>query len=266
MPADHAIDKRSGWRTFRLTLRRLYHGHSAVAVRFRLAVIAIDLALIAFFIAAPLLRKTASFLIVDYAIALILVADLAARALAWRSVSDWFKRPIVWVDLFVLLTLLAPMWLYNLAFLRVLRIWTLFNSEFFWNTVGRRYDDTRWEEVIRAAATLFTVVFVVTGFVYTIYGGRAKGVEGYVDALYFTVATLTTTGFGDITLPGAMGKLLSIATMIAGITLFVRFAQALFRPNKVRFTCPTCGLMRHDPDAVHCKACGVVLNIPNDEH
>ena len=79
------------------------------------------------------------------------------------------------------------------------------------------------------------------------------------------MATLTTTGFGDIVLPGHWGKLISIVTMIAGITLFVRLAQTLFRPHKVRFACPTCGLGRHEPDAVHCKACGTLLNIPNDE-
>ena len=54
--------------------------------------------------------------------------------------------------------------------------------------------------------------------------------------------------------------------MIVGITLFFRLAQAVFRPGgKVRHPCPQCGLQRHDPDAVHCKACGMVLNIPNDE-
>jgi voltage-gated potassium channel len=39
----------------------------------------------------------------------------------------------------------------------------------------------------------------------------------------------------------------------------------LFRPHKVRFQCPSCGLQRHEPDAVHCKACGVVLCIPNED-
>ena len=70
-----------------------------------------------------------------------------------------------------------------------------------------------------------TFVFVVTGFVYTVFRGRHDGITGYVDALYFTVATLTTTGFGDITLPGVWGRLLSIAVMLVGITLFVRLAQ-----------------------------------------
>ncbi|WP_091740601.1 potassium channel family protein [Phenylobacterium immobile] len=256
---------RRGVRRLRARLRYLYHGQSAAAVRFRLAVIMIDIALIGFFIAAPLLRETPFFLAIDYFVAFILALDLCARALASRSLRTWAKRPIVWVDAFVLLTLLAPGWLFNLAFLRVLRLWTLLHSDFFWSTIGRRYDETRYEEVTRAASTLVTFVFIVTGFVYTSFAGRHVGVDGYIEALYFTVATLTTTGFGDIVLPGAWGKLISIVTMIAGITLFVRLAQTLFRPHKVRFLCGRCGLMRHEPDAVHCKACGLLLNIPNDE-
>ena len=79
-----------------------------------------------------------------------------------------------------------------------------------------------------------------------------------------TIATITTTGFGDITLPGPWGKLTAIVAMIVGITLFVRLAQALFRPNKVWFPCPECALQRHEPDAVYCKACGHKLKIPDE--
>lgn len=263
--ADGEGRARRAFRRLRAGLRYLYHGHTRTAVRFRLGVIVVDLVLIAFFIAAPLIRATPFFFALDYLLAVVLATDLAARALAWRSFASWIKRPIVWVDGFVLLTLLAPHVLFSLAFLRVLRLWTLFHSDFFWETVGRRYDDTRTEDVVRAAATLATFIFIVTGFVYTSFAGRHVGVDGYVEALYFTVATLTTTGFGDIVLPGTWGKLISIVTMISGITLFVRLAQALFQPHKVWFTCPSCGLMRHDPDAVHCKACGTLLNIPNPE-
>lgn len=253
---DHAL---------RVKLRALYHGRSPAAIRFRLGVIAVDVVIIAFFIAAPVLRETTWFLPLDYAVAAVMAADMAARAVAWGDVRKWLKRPIVWVDVFVLLTLLFPVWLYNLGFLRVLRIWTLFNSEFFWRTVGRRFEDTRVEETTKAAAALVTFLFVATGFVYTSFAYRFEGVDGYVDALYFTVTSLTTTGYGDIVLPGTWGRILSIMIMIVGITLFVRLGQALFRSGKVRFQCPTCGLLRHDLDAVHCKACGTLLNIPNDE-
>jgi voltage-gated potassium channel len=52
--------------------------------------------------------------------------------------------------------------------------------------------------------------------------------------------------------------------MIFGVTLFLRLLQALVRPHKVRYACPTCGLQRHEVDAVHCKACGTLLNIPDE--
>ncbi len=52
--------------------------------------------------------------------------------------------------------------------------------------------------------------------------------------------------------------------MIRGVTLLFRLAQVMFRPYKVRFPCEACGLQRHEPDAVHCKACGHLLNIPDE--
>jgi voltage-gated potassium channel len=259
------IAKRARLPRLRVKLRELYHGKSPQAVRFRLWVIALDFLMIAFFIAAPFLREYPVFLVVDYFIAFILSVDLAARALADPDARTFLRRPSVWIDLFVLLTLLFPLWLFNLAFLRVLRLWSLFHSDIFWETVGRRYDDTRVEDITKTLATLVTYVFVVTGFVYASFAREHPGIQGYVDALYFTITTITTTGFGDITLPGTWGKLLMIVIMVSGITLFVRLAQTLVRPDKVRFPCPTCGLMRHDPDAVYCKACGEQLNIPNEE-
>jgi voltage-gated potassium channel len=248
----------------RARLHALYHGQSKAAVRFRYGVIVVDLLIIAFFIANPFLRESRIFLPADYAVAAILVVDMVARVLARSSWAAWLKRPETWLDLFVLGTLLFPQSLVNLGFLRVMRLWTLFNSEFFWRTVGRRYDDTRVEEVTKAVAALVTFVFVMTGFVYG-FVGRTQGMHGYVDALYFTVASLTTTGYGDVVLPGPWGRLLSIVTMLAGITLFIRLAQPLFRPRVMRRACQNCGLQRHETDARHCKACGTVLPEAEEE-
>lgn len=266
MTSEGEREEKHGLRRVRAVLRSLYHGMSPAAVRFRLGVIVVDLAIIAFFIAAPIMRDTGRiFYIIDYGIAVVMAVDLAARALAWPSLKSFFKRPVVWMDLFILATLLFPAWLANLGFLRVIRLWTLVESEFFWRTVGRRYDDSRYEEVTKAAVRLITFVFVVTGFVYTSFMGRYEGIGGWVDALYFTVTSLTTTGYGDIILPGVWGRLLSILVMLVGVSLFIRLMQLLVRPHKVNFPCPSCGLIRHDPDAVHCKACGRILNIPNEE-
>jgi voltage-gated potassium channel len=89
-------------------------------------------------------------------------------------------------------------------------------------------------------------------------------IRTYIDALYFTVTTLTTTGFGDVTLIGPGGRLLAIVIMVAGVSLFLRLLQALFRPHKIQFKCPDCGLLLHDADAVHCKHCGRVLPIEDE--
>ena len=248
---------------FRGTLRKLYHGRTTAALRFQLCVTIVDLAIIGFFIVSPMLRDWPTFLWIDYTIAGLLAADIAARALASSDVLRWFRQVPVLVDVFVLVTLLFPNALFNLGFLRILRLWSLSRSGVLWGPLVRLgYGE--WRDPVHAVMNLLTFLFVVTGFVYTSFFRTGSGVEGYIDALYFTVATVTTTGFGDIVLPGAWGKLTSIVTMIIGISLFVRLAQSIFRPGKVFFPCPQCALQRHDIDAVHCKACGHMLKIPDD--
>jgi len=250
---------RAAWRR---RLRQLYVGTDKRATRFQWAVASIDLVIIGFFILSPVLQEWRTFLWFDYAVALLLAADLSARAAAATHFGRWLKRPVVWVDLIVLATLLGPLWLANLGFLRILRLWSLSQKDLFWRSL-REHGYQEWEDVGRAAINLVTCLFVITGFVFTVFAVPGSGIEGWIDALYFTVATITTTGFGDITLPGTLGKLTSIVTMIVGISLFVRLAQALFRPYKVSFRCPQCALLRHEPDAVHCKACGHLLAIPD---
>ena len=66
-------------------------------------------------------------------------------------------------------------------------------------------------------------------------------INNYADALYFTVTALTTTGFGDITLQGTSGRLLSVVVMIVGVTLFLRLAQVLFRPSRCTTAARTAG-------------------------
>lgn len=245
-------------------LRQLYHGRTPAALRFQFATLIVDLLIIGFFIATPLLRDRPAFLWLDYAVATIVLIEIVARMLASSNVPRLLRQPSMLLDLFILATLLAPQWLENFGFLRILRLWSLSQRGLIWAQLREtRYRD--WENVARALINLVTFLFVVTGFVYTFFFMGRPGLEGYVEALYFTVTTVTTTGFGDITLPGTAGKLTSIVVMIVGISLFVRLAQAVFRPNKVTFPCPQCALQRHEPDAVHCKACGHILKIPDHD-
>ncbi|MDQ0317871.1 voltage-gated potassium channel [Pararhizobium capsulatum DSM 1112] len=247
----------------RSKLRGLYLGTSTQAIRFQVAMALIDLVILIFFVLGPYLGNGRSYFIIDYAIAFVIACELVARILVATDFKHWLMRPMTWVDILVLGTLLFPQQLSNFAFLRAFRIWSLGQSKAF-AMLMTHAGCARWGDVIKAVINFITFLFLVTGFVYTTFFYHDAGINGFVDALYFTVATITTTGFGDITLPGTAGKLTSIVTMIFGISLFVRLAQTIVRPNKVAFPCPQCGLQRHDHDAVHCKACGHILNIPDD--
>lgn len=253
----------NGFHRLRAKLRLLYHGQTSQALRFQFAVLVVDLVIIAFFIATPTLRERQFFIWVDFAVAAVLLVDLVARGLAAREPLRWLRQPTTLVDIFVLVTLLFPAWLANFGFLRILRLWTLSRSGLLWRPL-KRFQLAEYQESGQAVVNIITFLFLLSGFVLTFFYNEEEGIAGYVDALYFTVATVTTTGFGDVTLPGTAGKLTSIVAMIVGITLFVRLAQSVFRPHKVTYPCPQCGLTRHDPDAVHCKACGHILNIPDE--
>jgi voltage-gated potassium channel len=165
----------------------------------------------------------------------------------------------------VIISFLAPFAGEAGGFLRTLRTLRLLRD---YQMVARlRIDSSffrRNEEVFFAVATLAVFVFVMTGIVFETQKSHNHQITNYADALYFTVTALTTTGFGDITLPGTVGRLITVIVMIFGVTLFLNLAKALLAPSKVRFSCPICGLQRHDVDAVHCKACGTILNIPDE--
>ena len=93
-------------------------------------------------------------------------------------------------------------------------------------------------------------IFVMASLVFLVAFGDGAAPGAYIDALYFTVTTLTTTGFGDITLTTPGGKLLTVLIMVVGVGLFLQLARAIFQPAKVRHICPECGLSRHDPERV----------------
>jgi voltage-gated potassium channel len=251
--------------SFRARLRALYEGAGEAGDRFRYALLAFDLLTVFWLVASSFLERGAHHTRIDLAIGLMFLADFLARL--WISRKPLKDLLSFWglADILVILSLLFPIWGEGLAFLRVLRLYRVVHSP---QTLDQLRDDIplfrRHETALRAALNLLIFIFAMTALVYQTQVSINDKITNYIDALYFTVATLSTTGFGDVTLVGNSGKLLSVAIMIFGISLFLRLVQVVLRPAKANFPCPTCGLRRHDHDAVHCKACGTVLNIPDD--
>ncbi|KPA22010.1 voltage-gated potassium channel [Shimia sp. SK013] len=244
-------------------LTELYTGHERGSVRFRYGLIVFDFVTILFFIFTAHVEQGAFLTLVSRATGGVILMDLIARW--WVSEDRRFllTRLYTIADIIVIATLiLDPLMEGNLAFLRVLRGLRLVHS---YHLLYDLRQDSRWfrqhEDAVIACINLFVFVAITTTTTLVFFIDETLTDTPYVDALYFTVATLTTTGFGDITLGSPAGKLFSVFVMVVGVALFVRTAQAIFMPLKVVADCHACGLTRHDPDAVHCKHCGEVVRI-----
>lgn len=244
------------------TLKLLYEGRSQQARRFRYMLLGLDFVIIGYFLVVSMINTPAWLVVIDYTIATVMLVDYLARLWLARHKLKYIFMPVALADAVVIVTLLLPAITGNLAFLRVIRTLRLIRSYHMIHDLrGRFRFFARNEEIIHGTINLAVFIFFVTALVYTMQARVNPEIDNYVDALYFTVTTLTTTGFGDITLIGSGGRLLAVFIMIFGVALFLRLVQAIFRTHKIEFKCPECGLNRHDPDAIHCKHCGTMLNI-----
>ena len=264
-PAKEKEESEEETPPFRERLRLLYHGRSLAAHRFRFALVAFDIVTILFIVVTSFIPREPWIEWLDLIFGIVILTEFCARIYASPHRAREFTHLTTWADMVAIFSFLAPIAGEGLGFLRILRTLRLLHT---YQLVARlRADSTffrRNEEAITAVINLIVFVFIMTGIVYETQHWRNPAIANYVDALYFTVTALTTTGFGDVTLQGSLGRLVAVVIMIFGVTLFLRLLQTLLRPQKVRFSCSGCGLQRHESDAVFCKACGDRLNIPDE--
>jgi voltage-gated potassium channel len=113
---------------------------------------------------------------------------------------------------------------------------------------------------------LFTIVFVYSGLIYQVeHRVNAEDFGTFLDAFYFSVVTMTTVGFGDVTPTSEAGRLMTVLMILTGIALIPwqlgdLIKQLLKTANQVEKACSGCSLPFHDADAQFCKICGSKLN------
>ena len=250
--------------TLRRLLEELYEKDTARAHAFRYGLLVFDILTIGFIILSSFLQWQGTETI-DIAIGVILLADFAARLWLAKSKRKHLLSPLGIIDTVVIVSFLAPLAGEGLGFLRILRLLRIGHSYLIMRRLKQDFPLLkRNEQTFLAGINLVVCMFIATALVYETQHNINPKIVHYGDAFYFTVTAMTTTGFGDITLNGAWGRTLSILIMLVGVTLFFRLIQAMLRPAKVEHACHSCGLTRHDFDAVCCKACGEVLNIKDE--
>lgn len=254
-----------------LGLRRsliwLYEGVGKWPVTFRWAVLVFDVVTISYFLVSPFIPREGYHHWLDYVIGSIIAADLAARFYIAPTKKRFFTRFMNIADAIVVVSMLAPFVSQNYAFLRIIRALRIARAFSFLRDESPLSRYLRMHRVvIERAINVVVFLFIMSALVYADQVNKAgSDVRNYLDAFYFTVTSLTTTGYGDITLVGWTGRVLPIIIMLLGVTLFLRLLRALVTPtDKAEVECTKCGLMRHDRDAVHCKHCGEVVYIENE--
>ena len=178
--------------------------------------------------------------------------------------------------------------LLNLRLLRVLKFQRVLTDQKtyadFEMAIGmrKRTSDVRPYQLnlARVIISIFTLVSVSTGLIYTAEHETNPQIPDYFTALYFGLTTLTTVGFGDITPVTFEGRMVVGASILAGVAIIPAQAASLaesfldFQKERElqkkpkakrkaplgRGKCDACGAGPHRKDAFFCWSCGNQLD------
>ncbi|MCR9098528.1 MAG: ion transporter [bacterium] len=153
---------------------------------------------------------------------------------------------------------------------RLIRIFRIFKMAHFINEGDIIIQALR---ASRAKITVFLtfvslLVIIIGAVMYLIEGGSNEGFSSIPRGVYWSVVTLTTVGYGDITPRTELGQLISAVVMILGYAIIAvptgivsaEFVKEYKSGKANTQACRYCGQEGHDHDAIHCKYCGEKLN------
>jgi len=118
--------------------------------------------------------------------------------------------------------------------------------------------------------TVMSIAVVIGSMIYLIEGPE-NGFTSIPRGLYWSIVTLTTVGYGDVTPQTGLGQALAAILMVMGYALIavptglfsaefvqqnVSHRQRLHAPVQ---SCPGCGSLEKDPQAGYCRYCGQKL-------
>lgn len=204
---------------------------------------------------------------IEYVIIIIFIIEFILRFWVAEKKVHFFFNIYTLIDLISIIPFFFTF--SNLQFVRIFRVLRVFrilrflrylkDDRFFFGKI--REDNLI---IVRIIFTIFSIVFVSFGLIYFEEVNHNDNINTFLDAIYFTIVTLTTVGFGDIAPQTEGGKVITLLMIISGVvflpwqigSLIRKFVATIEKTDKV---CNSCGLKYHDKDAVHCKACGAII-------
>jgi voltage-gated potassium channel len=200
---------------------------------------------------------------VDSAIMVIFTIEYVLRLVAakdrWQYLSSFYAI----IDFVAIFPFLFGM--FDASFLRVFRWFRILRLIRFVEGKAALGNLDRHDSLVvtRIVFTISSIIFVYSGLIYQVEHSVNPQMFGtFFDAIYFSVATMTTVGFGDITPISTMGRLLTVLMILTGIALIPwqlgdLVKQVVKSSDKVEKICQQ--LASHETDALFCKRCGAEL-------
>lgn len=110
------------------------------------------------------------------------------------------------------------------------------------------------------------VLSTIFGSLMFIVEGPENGFTSIPKSIYWTIVTITTVGYGDITPHTVLGQMIASAAMLTGYSIIAvptgiltaELASEMQR-ERSKVLCPECHWSGHEADAEHCKKCGAEL-------
>ena len=210
--------------------------------------------------------------IIEWVITIIFTLEYIGRVIAVREPLKYIFSFYGIVDLLATLPKYIGLFFPGTGFLiaiRAIRLLRVFRILKLHNFVGASNQllEALKKSRTKIAVFIFSVVVlcIIMGTIMYMIEGPASGFTSIPVSVYWTIVTLTTVGFGDITPITPVGQLLSTVIMIMGygiIAIPTGLVTAQFmneQPHLNTQACPNCGANQHRDDAKYCYNCGTSL-------
>lgn len=120
------------------------------------------------------------------------------------------------------------------------------------------------EKIVVFLVSVLTLILVIGSVMYVVEGPE-HGFDSIPTAIYWSIVTLTTVGYGDVVPQTPLGKFLASAVMIIGYAIIAvptgivtsELSRETLRPKQGDGrVCRSCGARNHSGDAAYCRVCG----------
>ncbi len=116
------------------------------------------------------------------------------------------------------------------------------------------------------------VLATIFGSLMFVVEGPENGFTSIPRSIYWTIVTITTVGYGDITPHTVIGQFISTLVMLTGYSIIAiptgiftaEIAQEMQR-QRTLISCQNCNHTGHESDARYCRKCGAELPEPDTQ-